>query len=482
MENDGSLQSPWKTIQEVFDDGLIESYKFQDKPAVLGATLVLKNQGGVVKGGDTLILKSGYHGKIDASEYYNNDYIYVIADQNAEPRLESIRLRSSSKWVFKGLFISPEYAQTYTRQTLINIESHGWSGPSHDISLYNNTLFSVQNTDNWDINDWNDLPCNGIDLDGVNMIASQNYLKNVNFGISASGDSAYVSHNVVENFAGDGIRGLGDYSVYEYNTIKNCYDVNDNHDDGFQSWSNSEAGVGTGVVKGVVLRGNTIINYEDPNQPFRGPLQGIGCFDGMFEGWIVENNVIRVDHWHGISFYGAENMNIRNNTVIDLNEESPGPPWIMITDHKNGTVPKNNVMRNNLSTKINESDEGVLYENNIIVDDYDLFFVDFANGNLNLKAESDAVGAGSSEDAPELDNLGNERIPGSIDVGAIAFRFIETTSILREKNIARAKEHLQNQAEKWSYDSGRGIDGRYHPLQLKPSRYPLFSIPKQGVE
>jgi hypothetical protein len=40
-------------------------------------------------------------------------------------------------------------------------------------------------------------------------------------------------------------------------------------------------GVGTGVVRDVVLRGNTIINFENPDQPMKSALQGIGLFDGM---------------------------------------------------------------------------------------------------------------------------------------------------------------------------------------------------------
>ena len=33
-------------------------------------------------------------------------------------------------------------------------------------------------------------------------------------------------------------------------------------------------------------------------------MHGIGCFDGMFVDWVVENNVIITDHWHGITFAG----------------------------------------------------------------------------------------------------------------------------------------------------------------------------------
>jgi hypothetical protein len=77
----------------------------------------------------------------------------------------------------------------------------------------------------------------------------------VNFGISSSGDSCLIEYNTIENFAGDGFRGLGNYNIFQYNIVKNSYDVNGNHDDGFQSWPVGEEGVGTDTVWGVFLRG-----------------------------------------------------------------------------------------------------------------------------------------------------------------------------------------------------------------------------------
>ena len=49
--------------------------------------------------------------------------------------------------------------------------------------------------------------------------------------------------------------GPGYYEGELYNVIRNGYlgsSVDDNHDDGFQSWSVGEGGVGTGEVRGVV--------------------------------------------------------------------------------------------------------------------------------------------------------------------------------------------------------------------------------------
>lgn len=272
--------------------------------------------------------------------------------------------------------------------------------------------------------DWDTLACNGISLAGSHLTARNNVLKNVNFGISVSGDSSLVENNVIENFSGDGLRGIGNYLTFQYNTVRNCYDVNANHDDGFQSWSvGSDGKVGTGVIKNITLRGNLIINYTDPAQKFRGTLQGIGCFDGFFENWIIENNIILTDHWHGITLLGARNCRIVNNTVYDLNSERPGPPWIQIGNHKNGQLSQNCIIRNNLSSSINTQDgPAVQVDHNIIINDPNEFFVDYSIFDMRLKDGCTAIDSGSSDSAPSIDFAQNSRPQGSgFDVGAFEF-------------------------------------------------------------
>jgi hypothetical protein len=253
---------------------------------------------------------------------------------------------------------------------------------------------------------------------------------NVRHGIivETEGENNLIEGNVVENFSGDGMRGLGNYNRFEYNTVMNCYDVDDNHDDGFQSYSRGPSGVGTGTVYGIELRGNTIINYLDPDQPLRGTLQGIGCFDGMFEDWVVENNVIITDHWHGITLLGATNCRIINNTVVDRNSASPGPPWISIEKDKDGTLSTGNSIRNNLTTSMN-NDGGIgVVEYNITVGNYDTYFVDYANLDLRLKEGCPAIDAGTGTDAPSIDIDGNIRPQGGgWDVGAYEFPSVPDT-------------------------------------------------------
>ena len=93
-----------------------------------------------------------------------------------------------------------------------------------------------------------------------------------------------IQENLVDGFSADGLRGLGDDGLFEYNRVQNSY-VEDppdpNHDDGFQSWSVGPGGVGTGEVRGVVLRGNVFINHVNPAHPLRTSMQAIGCFDGF---------------------------------------------------------------------------------------------------------------------------------------------------------------------------------------------------------
>jgi len=415
---DGSAGRPWRTIQAVFDAGLVESRQWDQLPYTAQSKLVARNVGAAVRAGDTIWLRSGYHGDLFIDNYYNLGNITLAAEEGHTPRLSSVRIRASAHWTIRGLAVSAEFGETYQRRTLVALRSHSWHGPIHDIVVENCTLCSVADSSAWTADDWNQRVCNGLQVDGTRMTIRDNRLLNVNFGISVDASDSLVSGNVVENFAGDGLRGLGDRCTFEYNTVKNCYDVNRNHDDGFQSWSVGPDGAGSGEVVGVVLRGNTIINYEDPNQPHRGELQGIGCFDGTFVDWVIENNVVITDHWHGITLGGARNCLVINNTVLDRNDTRPGPPWICIDKHKNGTASVNCAVRNNLATAFTSA-ANVLQENNLRIENPAALFVDAARFDLHLLPGAAAIDAGSSAGAPELDRDRIARPQGSgIDIGA----------------------------------------------------------------
>ncbi len=246
------------------------------------------------------------------------------------------------------------------------------------------------------------------------------------FGIAVGGPYASIQRNLIDGFSADGLRGLGDYGLFEYNRVQNDTigdPDDDNHDDGFQSWSvGADGQVGTGEVTGVTLRGNVFINATDPHNPLRNSMQGIGCFDGFFVDWVVENNVVITDHWHGISFYGMRDSRIVNNSVIDLADGQPGPPWIMVTAHKDGRPSENVVVRNNLSTDYSLDGNNISDDHNLLIDDAAALFV-APPFDLHLIAGAAAIDAGSAGLAPAADADGVSRPQGAgFDLGAYEWR------------------------------------------------------------
>jgi len=427
LTNNGSSSSPWPSLEEVISNKMISSYQYS-LPYNDQSTLLPKNVDAPIKGGDTLILLDGLHGSIFLQNYHNDEFINLMADAESEPILKSFHIQSGSKWRLIGLTISREPYGEYGGGYLVNLQTHGWQGPATNIDLLNCYLYS---TDDWTVDDWLQKVSSGINLGGDNINVDHCYIKNISFGVSCVGDSINVRNTTVENFSGDGMRTLGRYILIESNVIKNCYDIDENHDDGIQSFN-----LGTYDTRDITIRNNIILNYEDPNQPLLGPLQGIGCFDGPFHNWVIENNIVSVNHWHGISLYGAFDCVIRNNTVIDPTpEETPGSSWIRINPHKDGTESENNIVANNLTNKLALS--GSTSSGNIIVnssDEYPEYFEEYETYNFRLIPGSPAIDAAVDSLASTFDILDIPRPQGlHSDVGAYEFIFTEVEELISEQ-------------------------------------------------
>jgi hypothetical protein len=426
---DGSAAHPWKTLQTVISSNLIQTRNWSSLPYHAGASLVAINSTAPVKAGDTLWLRSGYHGAVSISGAYNASTITVAAQPGQQPHLKSLKIRAAQNWTFRDLSVSPSYAPPLSAITMVDIDDDGYAGPSYDIDVGNFDIFSIDDASAWTANDWINTASDGVEVGSARVNIHDSRVRNVRFGIAVDGQYAKIQHNVIDGFSGDGMRGLGDYDLFEYNVVKNDYigDPPDaNHDDGFQSWSVGAGGVGTGVVTGIVLRGNMFINETDPNNPLRNSMQAIGCFDGFFDQWVVENNIIITDHWHGISFYGMTNSRIVNNTVIDMNNVSPGPPWIMVNEHKDGRPSKNVIVRNNLATdyQINSSGVNITQDHNVTITAANAAKLFVAPPyDLRLRSGSPAIDAGVSTSAPLIDIQQTARPQGAaFDLGAYEFK------------------------------------------------------------
>jgi hypothetical protein len=392
---EGSSASPWQTLEQVVGDGKL---------------------GSTVGGGDTVWLRSGYHGELVIRGGDNATPITIAAEPGHSPRLSRAAFDDTAGWVLKGVSISPSHAPAYERGTIVDI------GSSSNLVVEGNQVFSVEDASGWSAGQWVDEASNGFEVGGSGVVVRNNTVKNVRFGISVGGENALVEYNQVVNYSADGLRGLGNGTVFQYNVVKNSYvgdDQDENHDDGFQSWSVGDGGVGTGEVRGIVLRGNYFINSEDPDQPLKGTLQGVGCFDGFFVDWVVENNVVITNHWHGITFLGMRDSRIVNNTVIDNSDGQPGPPWIMVNPHKDGRPSANVTIRNNLATDFDLAGDPITDDHNVELDGLDAYFVAPATFDLHLLPGSPAIDQGSLDLAPELDIERIRRPQGAgVDLGA----------------------------------------------------------------
>ena len=419
---DGSAGSPWRTLEEVWADGLIETQIWESLPYASGVPLVPKNSGAPVQAGDTLWLRNGFHGDFDIRGAYNAAPITIAAEPGHQPRLSRIDLSAAQHWVFRGLPVSASHASPPNLGgTLVAVEDHGFWGPTWDVTIEDCDVFSIDDASGWGVDEWINDASSGISMRADRVTARRNRVRNTRHGITASGDHAVVSHNLVDGFSADGLRGLGDDSVYEYNRVQNnlisSSQGDGNHDDGFQSWSSGPGGVGTGEVKNVVLRGNLFISHVDPDHPLRSTMQGVGCFDGLFVNWVVENNVVITDHWHGITFHGMIDSRIVNNTVIDINDTTPGPPWIRLTS-SDGTESENVIVRNNLATAFTTGGINISDDHNLTITNAGELFL-AAPYDLRLLPASAAVDTGSLTLAAAKDVRGFHRPQGPApDLGA----------------------------------------------------------------
>ncbi len=376
-------------------------------------------EGGLVKSGDTIYLFPGYYNLLTIYKNNKLSETKIVSISKHKAVFSKIMIRESENWTLDGVKVLKDLNTPSNARNLVDIETG-----SKNITVKNSIVLSAEDSLGWGVKEWNDRVKSGIFSRGTNVTILNNAVYNVDFGISMVGKKSTVLGNRVTDFSGDGLRGLGDESVFEENVVTNCHSVNQNHDDGFQSWSMDDKwNVGVSVVKNVSLKRNVFIANETKNNFPNCEMQGIGLFDGMFENWVIENNIVVVDHWHGITVMGAKNIKILNNTVFDPTDKKPGPAWIRITNHKKGNISSGNLVANNLTHSYSFPDGGVMQlQNQIIRNPYDLF-VDPDNHDYRLKKRSRAVNAGMDGLGVDEDFFGNPRPSGSkTDVGAVEFQ------------------------------------------------------------
>jgi hypothetical protein len=327
---DGSRERPWKTLAGAARAGRLKA----------------------LEAGGTLLLRSGDHGAVTLSGD-NKEMVTIAAEEGQKPRISRLEIRQGSKWTIKGLTVSPSFGKPYKGSIVTLAEG----GPSSELVLENCFVYTALDTSAWKVEDW--MKANsGIFMGrhGTRITLRNNHVQNTRFGISLCAPDSLCEGNLVSDFSGDGMRVTRDGLVVQYNVIKNgccsAADGDGNHDDGIQCFLFNK---GTGTVRNVTVRGNVIVNREDKAQKFPAQIQGIGFFDGPLVDFVVENNVVLVDHWHGVSLYDAQNCKITGNAVYSIWREGKARPWVMLGQKQKAA--KGNTVTGNLAFKFPLKDD-----------------------------------------------------------------------------------------------------------------------------
>jgi hypothetical protein len=253
---------------------------------------------------------------------------------------------------------------------LVQLGEHG-DDACADLVVEDCFIFSVLDASAWSAKDWVAKPASGIWLgrNGTRHVARNNYVLNTRFGINLCAPEVVCEGNVVANFSADGIRVTRDGQVVRYNIVKNNFvgakDGDDNHDDGIQAFLFNK---GRGVIRDVTIKGNLIISRERDGLPFPNPLQGIGFFDGPLVNFIVEENVVLINHYHGITLGDAQNSLIRSNACFSRWANEKPKPWIMLGQKQK--LARGNTVHNNLAHSFGfKDDREVKASNNEKVDE-----------------------------------------------------------------------------------------------------------------
>ncbi len=391
INNDGSSENPWNTLEAVFDNKL----------------------GNPVTDGDTLYCRDGYHGYVNNSNENNSDYITVVAQTGHTPVLRRIKLTNFSKWIFDGLTITPESYDPFSVwiQGLLEVLN------SYDITFQNMEIYSIDDASGWSDDDWKNNTSAGATLQGTEnqtaITLKDSTLRNVGIGMRAQGDNVIIDDCIIHDWTEDGIVISANDVTVQYVQF---YDgkLLEGHPDCIQLHRGPDTTTG---INDVTIRGCWMKGVGD------GP-QGIFSGANPMYRLQIENNCIMVRHLNGIAFTQPIDSNIVNNTVFDPND----PENLVKIIFSSKGLAVNCVVRNNIAKQIQLYGENITEDHNIDTDDEDVndLFVNYLAYNLDLPANSNAVDAGSSTGAPSIDINKNVRPRGAgYDVGAYEYQGVK---------------------------------------------------------
>ena len=353
-----------------------------------------------VQPGDTIYLMSGKYGDIALGNYElpttNSDWVTVQAAPGQTPVFSSLYIRSTTKWVFKGIKVQSLQGST-NNNALVTVSDQGASFPTADIMFENMDISSADTTPGWTQANWiswgkigfAEVGSSGPGVSGtpyaggvpytrcVSMTGS--HIHNVRQGALIMGNNSLFSGNEIDHFGDDGL----DYAANNIAITKNYehdnFSVGDgNHEDAMQGQNGPIApGVPYNTFSNILIDSNKVVRQTEPALPFATYLQGIDAFDEDWTNMTVTNNTIVTSACWGMELSSIHNSLVAGNTVLDdgspLGHSGCTVALAVGGNTHEGPASSNTRVSNNLANQVwlwNQGEVGMSADHNVALFPY----------------------------------------------------------------------------------------------------------------
>lgn len=313
---DGSAAAPWPSLAEALKSGRLQ-------------------------GGDRLLLAPGEHGRLAIGGQSFDTPLLITSAPGGQAHADAIAVRKSQGITLQNLAVWPRTPPGKDAKSVL-VEADANSARIRFEQLDIRGGPDGLNYLSWDLNTWREVwTSRGVYLNGPDQVLQNSTISGISNAIVAKGARVQVIGNEIRGFSRDAMRGLGPDEVFRGNLVRDCVKIDNNHDDGFQSWAPGTK-QNRSPLRNLTVEGNTILEWTGPSDhPLRCRLQGIVLFNGPYENTRIVNNLVAISAFHGITIYSGTGNQVINNTVLNI--RGGGKTWIRQRGSGPGGVYANNV-------------------------------------------------------------------------------------------------------------------------------------------